>query len=593
MINRATKLRWRRRVRHSQQHVENISTQAEKGIERHLFRRLQNFVHVRRFVLGWLVLMMFLVAGVIAQTRALSRFYQILEPGQGGIYTEGVIGTFTTANPIYATGPVDSSVSRLVFSGLLRYNDKNSLVGDIAQKITTNSRETVYTVKLRDDVYWHDGKKLTAQDVVYTYQMIQKPDSRSPLLQHWRGIKIQAQDDGTVIFTLPRALASFRHSLTTGILPKHILGGVRPTDLRSVTFNTVNPVGSGPFKWDAVQVTGSSAENREEQIGLIRNEDYYNGAPNLDRFVIRAFRSSELMTAAFNKKELSGASGLFGTKGNDLKNVESEYNVPLMGQVMVFLKNSQEILKDKTVRQALTYATDRGSIIEALEYPAPISNGPLLRNQIGHDEKLTQLKFNRAKAIQLLEQRGWKITTDDIRTKNGKKLTFQLHTLSDGEYARVAQILQSQWREIGVDLEVVILPDNQLQSTIAFHDYDALLYGIVTTPDPDVYIYWHSSQADPRSDIRLNLSEYESKQADLALEAGRSRSETKQRALKYKPFLQAWRSDAPAIALYQPRYFYITNIKLYGLSPSTFNSPADRYANVENWAVRQDRVNIY
>jgi peptide/nickel transport system substrate-binding protein len=130
------------------------------------------------------------------------------------------------------------------------------------------------------------------------------------------------------------------------------------------------------------------------------------------------------------------------------------------------------------------------------------------------------------------------------------------------------------------------LQDTDLQSALSAHNYDALLYGISLGADPDVFAYWHSSQADLRSPSRLNFSEYRSAVADKALEGGRTRSVDAVRAAKYRPFLDAWQKDTPALALYQPRYLYLARDPLFGFAPVRMNSGADRLDNVENWKIR-------
>ncbi len=128
------------------------------------------------------------------------------------------------------------------------------------------------------------------------------------------------------------------------------------------------------------------------------------------------------------------------------------------------------------------------------------------------------------------------------------------------------------------------------QGTVEGHSYAALLYGISIGPDPDVYVYWHSSQADVRSASRLNFSEYKSVVADAALESGRTRQDPIIRALKYKPFLKAWQEDAPAIGLYQPNIIYVTRGQVNGLESHVVNADADRYYSVENWTVKTGHI---
>ena len=137
MINRTTKLRWRRRIRQSRLQVEDMGLQAEEQLERHFFRRLGRFVEVRRFMAGWLSLMVILMFGLIIQNMLLGNYFQSLQPVPGGSFNEGVLGSFTNASPLYATGLVDSSVSKLVFSGLLKTDQDNNLVGDLAGKWQT------------------------------------------------------------------------------------------------------------------------------------------------------------------------------------------------------------------------------------------------------------------------------------------------------------------------------------------------------------------------------------------------------------------------------------------------------------------------
>jgi peptide/nickel transport system substrate-binding protein len=117
--------------------------------------------------------------------------------------------------------------------------------------------------------------------------------------------------------------------------------------------------------------------------------------------------------------------------------------------------------------------------------------------------------------------------------------------------------------------------------------YDALLYGITIGKDPDVYVYWDSRNADVRSQTRLNFSDYKSAAADAALQAGRTRSDANLRAIKYQPFLQAWRDDAPAVGLYQPRFLYISHTKVYGLDEHAINTETERLSNVQNWMIRE------
>lgn len=590
MINRTTKLRWRRRWRQRKNQVEQLSVQTEDTIERQFFRRFERLLPVRRFMFGWTMLCLFLLGGVLYQTSALTRYYKTNVPAAGGILTEGVFGSFTNANPMYATGPVDSAVSKLVFAGLLKYDSNNDLVGDLAESWKMDQTELVYTVTLRPSLLWQDGKPLTAKDVVYTYKTIQNPDAKSPLLSSWQGITVSAKDDRTVVFTLPSVLSSFQYSLTTGIVPEHLLADIPPAQMRATQFNTSAPVGAGPFKWSAIEVANVE-KAQQGRIGLDPNEHYHSGQPSLQRYIVRYFTDQKQMIDSFEKNELTAMSGLDTVP--DAFNMDlsiEQYSIPVTAQVMVFFKTSHEFLADTKVRQALVHAADTDKIVSSIGYPIIASNQPFLPGHPGYDKSIAQLPYNQAAAAKLLDQAGWAVGKDGIREKNGKQLAFTLYSQSTSEYAYVTQKLQVDWSKVGVKVDVLLQTDSDLQTTVTGHNYDALLYGISIGPDSDVYAYWGSTQADERAANRVNFSEYKSTAADRALEAGRTRTDRVLRAVKYRPFLETWRNDAPALALYQPRYLYITKGTIHGFDPHTVNAASDRYANVSNWKIRQTPV---
>ena len=587
MISRAFKLRFRRRLRMRKLQVEELGQQAEQQLERNFFRRLERLAGVRRFVLTWVGLVVLLGACIIAQLNALRGYYQVATPTPGGTYTEGILGAFTNASPLYATSPVDTSVSQLLFSGLLTYDRNNNLVGDLAKSWSVDGRGTTYTVHLRPHVTWHDGAPLTAADVVFTYKVIQNPDAQSPLGPSWKGVVVKAVDPLTVTFTLPGVLSSFPYSLTNGIVPRHVLEGKPMSALRTLPFNTTEPIGTGPFKFSTLEVTGGSAEDREDHIALDPFENYYAGQPKLSRFIIHSFRSEDRLTASFKKHEVTAMVGLT-TVPAELKQDAAlhTYSLPLTAAAMSFFKTSEGVLSDVKVRRALVAATDRSAILRSLDYATLPVNEPLLLNQLGYDPNDAQPGYGLADAQAQLTADGWMPGKHGIRTKAGKPLTFDLYAQEGSEYAGVAKLLRSQWRLAGVDVRLVLLNNTEFQAALNGHTYEAILYGISIGKDPDVLVYWDSKYA-ASAESRLNFSEYKSPTVDAALQAGRTRTDPALRIIKYRPFLQAWRDDAPAVGLYQPRFLYVTHVTVHGLDEHAINAEVQRYTNVQNWMIRE------
>ncbi len=593
---RAIKLRIRRTLRLQRRQVGELSQQAERRLENDFFKRLERLGAVRRFVGAWTLSIVLLIACVVVQTRGLSSYYQTLTPAPGGTYSEGILGAFTNANPVYATDLVDTSVSRLIFSGLLTYNQNNQLTGDLASDWSSDERGTVYTVHLRPNLQWQDGRPLTSSDVLFTYQVVQNPDAGSPLYGGWQGITITAPDPLTVVFTLPNPLASFPYSLTTGILPKHILGSTPMAQMRSVSFNTTQPVGSGPFKWQAIEVSGGSADRRQEHIALKAFDHYHFGKPKLNGFVVRTFRDPAQLTRSFQHQEVTAVAGLTQVpKALQGDGDVHEYNLPLTAAVMTFFRTQDGVLADRQVRRALTLAADTNSILNSLSYPTLPVREPLLHGQLGYNPAYSQVNYNPLDATQTLTADGWVPGKNGIRSKGTTPLSFTLYYQNSSEYTSVARQLAAQWKTVGADVKLMGQSTNDFQTTLsqapssAFHTYDALLYGISIGVDPDVYVYWDSSQIDLRSPSRLNFSQYSSVAADAALEAGRTRIDPALRSVKYQPFLQAWQNDVPALGLYQPRFLYLTHGNVYGLNEGSVNSDAQRFSNVENWEIREVR----
>ncbi len=592
MLKRTTKLRMRRGIKQKRAAVEGMSVQAEENLDKHFFRRLGRLFEVRRFVFGWIILLVLLASGVTMQLQALGRYHQDLTPVAGGSYTEGMVGNFTNANPIYATGLVDASVAKLLFSSLLKYDSNNQLVGDLAESWTVDAEDTTYTVVLKSGLKWHDGHDLTADDVAFTFKTIQNPDSKSPLFNAWRGIEVKAKDARTVTFTLPNPLAPFVYSLTTGIIPKHSLENIQIAQLRSAPFNTAKPIGSGPFAWDTVEVIAGEEGADSQNVGFKAFADYHAGEPKLDNFVIKTYPNEAKLVDAFQKQEVNSLVGLNNLPDRLIFDRDVAQNaVPLTAEVGAFLKNDSEFLKDNRVRQALVHAVNIPAILEELGYPVIPADEPLLKGQLGYNRDYRQLPQDVAKAKQLLDEAGWKLPEGEaIRANDQTKMSLRFYAVNNADNTKVVQLIQRAWQEVGVETIVTLPPDTELQDIVNGRVYDVLLYGVSIGVDPDVFAYWHSTQADPRSMSRLNFSNYKSSSADKALEAGRSRSDPALRAAKYAPFLQAWRNDAPALMLYQPRFLYITRGSLFGYDAKRVNTASDRFNNVHNWMARQGYV---
>ena len=594
MQTRRLKRIWRKRIREGQRQVEDIGLIAEETLDHHVLDRLDRLVPVRRFVITWLGGMLLLIAITFVQFINLSAYYQKLKPIPGGVYIEGSQGSYTNANPIYASTDPDQTISRLVFAGLLKTNSSGQLVGDLASSYTVTDNGKDYTVNLKPNLTWQDGQPLTSADVAFTFDTIENPDAESPLFNDWQGIDITAPTPSTVVFKLPDVLASFPYELTTGIIPKHVLGSVPASSLKSANFNTINPVGAGPFSWNGIQVVnGSDPANEEVQIALNPFKGYNGGKPKLNEFIEDIYANHNQLVAAFNNNNLTAMKADIPPPSNiENKPGVNKYSFLLRAGTYVFFKTSSGILNDQSVRTALVEAANVKSIIAKLGYPTRQVSQPLLTGQLAYNSSNNQPKFNLDSAKQALINDGYTTIKNGIRYKNNEPLTFTLTAADTPENRMVTSLLKNQWKQAGLDLKLSLLGPVDFISALDEHNYDAVLTSISIGVDPDVFVYWDSAEADIRSTTRLNFSEYSNATADESLQSGRTRIDPMLRVIKYQPFLQAWQQANPALGLYQPRLLYLTNGNVGGLNNQELSNATDRFNNVQNWEIEEAKVTI-
>jgi len=537
------------------------------------------FAVIRRFALGWWLLIAIMLGGLGLQVRHLVQAGTILVPLKGGSYSEALVGTIKTLNPVLPEGSASADATELIFSGLTRFDTSGQLEPDLAQSWTVSPDGKTYTFNLRRNVRWQDGVPFTAHDVAFTIAAIQNPDTRSPLATSWQGVKVGTPNDYTAVFTLPKAYTPFITNTTVGLLPAHLLESTDPSSLRVAAFNQ-QPVGTGPFKLESFDSAGG-------EVVVKANPDYYFGRPYLDSVTLRTYNDYQSAFSAYSHRQVQGVARLQPDQVSAVNTGTTKlYSASVPDEVAVFFKTTTPILKDKMVRQALAEATNRSAIItNQFDGQATPLTGPLFGTSVNLAGVPHQPSFNVAKAAADLEGEGWVKGGDGIRRdKSGHKLELHLVTQADSPYSGVATALAKQWRQVGVQLDINEVDETSLQqSYIRPRNYDALLYGINIGADPDVYSYWDSSQI---TDPGVNLSVYGSGQADKALEAGRTLSSPSERTAKYRSFVQTWVGDTPAVMLYTPTYTYAVSNDVYGIHIRKLINPSDRFSGIEKWAVK-------
>ena len=573
----------------------NLRRKTARQVEKHLIEKLPNLLPAGRFILLWTILVSLVFVLLLFQLRALTPYYTGLRPAAGGVYVEGLVGRVTNFNPIYANSGADRSVSRLVFANLFDYGSQGRLRPVLAESLSVDEKSQQYVVKLRPGLRWHDGQPLTADDVVFTVETIQNADAGSPLRVDWEGVSVAKIDELSLKFTLEASFSPFVANLVLPVLPEHLLAPIGARQLRSDPFG-LQPVGSGPFVFERLTpLAGAGLDKREFRVQLRRNPDWPaaggRAAPLLDGLHFWVVPAAGRLTELFNQGQITGA---FNLVEADIGLDNSDYRVVdlnLMNGVYLFFKNSSPLLAEAAMRRALASALEPAALLAELEDSHQRIFGPLLPEHAGYALESRPPAHDPEAARLLLGELGWQ-NRDGGWFKEDRRLSFILTTQKDTPYETLARAIRDQLAELAIEVSLDLraaetVPLEILQQ----HNYgDMLIYGLELGGDADIYSYWHSSQIDSHSVLRLNLSEYRSEAADEALEIARSRSQTDIRRRRYADFQRVWMEDLPALALYRFQLRYYTLGDADGpRSGQPLVSPSDRFLEVENWAVVKER----
>jgi len=343
----------------------------------------------------------FLGLFVVSALFLTSNFYlknTEMQPARGGHHIEGVVGSPRFINPIYApSSDVDRDLVEIIFSGLT----------EIAQDIEVKEDGEVYQVQLKENVFWHDGQKLTADDVVFTIKTMQNPDYKSPLRGSYLGIEIEKLNDYSLRFKLKNSYSGFLERLNFKIIPRHIWQDISPQNFLLTNYN-LQPIGSGPYQFKELKQNSS---NSITSLELVRFKKYFApDQPFLSEISFRFFKTEEDLIKAARQGNIDGFA-ISNPNSFDLfeKSRFQEYSLSLPRYFAVFFNaDKSRVLADENIRQALNYATDKQAIIDqVLLGRAQAVDSPILPNLYGYQEPSMTYPFDPEKAEALLTEAGF------------------------------------------------------------------------------------------------------------------------------------------------------------------------------------------
>lgn len=561
--------------------------------EQSLRRVMRSFTIAEKAVFYFFV-SAFILSGLLLLWQV-NMSFMIEVPTRGGTLTEGMVGNPRFINPVLAVSDADKNLSTLVYSGLVRVTPEGEIVNDLAREIQISEDHLTYTAIIHEDATFHDGRGVTADDVIFTIQKISDPLIKSPRRGNWDGVTVEKVDEQTVSFTLKQPYNPFIYNLTTGILPRHIWRNVSEDEFSFSQFNTL-PIGSGPFKVDRVERNSGGIPSFYK---LIPFEDSLGGAPYLKSLIFRFYPSETLLIEAYNDRVIEGISGISPEKLSLLKNGGSRIiSSPLPRIFGVFFnQNQSKVLLNKEVRRALDLASPKEDLIESVfggyasAVDGPMPAGIYAWADLDRESLDRGLRIEEARAI--LERDGWKFNEETRvleKTEGSAKipLSFSISTGDVPELRLVADNIAAAWRELGAEISVLIFETGDLnQNVIRPRNFDALLFGKVVGRDGDLYPFWHSSQ---RNDPGLNVALYANNRADKLLDDARSAANREIAEKNYQDFIEEVKSDIPASFLYTPHFIYVVPKKVKAISLGSLANSQDRFLGIRDWYIETDRV---
>lgn len=415
---------------------------------------------------------------------------------QPGVLRIGVARDLDSLDPVLSGQAGLTDLAQLVFSGLIRYDDRGEAIPDAATEIPSRANGGVsadgrtITYHLRHNVRFSDGQPLTADDVVFTWQADLNPNNNVPYhFPYDLASSVVAKDRYTVVAHLKKPSAPFlaifmRCGAQGAIVPRHILGGLH--DVNRAPFNTA-PIGSGAFKIVSYHA-GVGAT-------LVPNPFYWGPKPHLKRIEYRIIPNENSLQIALQTHEIDlywGAS-------------EPQYRtLAALAGVKVIAKPSYQFeqvafntrrapFNDLRVRKAAAYGIDWDALSRTIYLNVDLAGvGDQFPGSWANDPSIKRYPHDLTKARQLLDAAGWKPGADGIRVKNGKRLSIDITTVSGIITRANAEILiQQELHDVGFDVTVrnanasVLFSAYGAGGIFATGKFDLGIYAWTKTPDPD------------------------------------------------------------------------------------------------------------
>lgn len=498
-------------------------------------------------------------------------------PARGGEYSEGIIGQPSYVNPVLAETDADKDLVRLTFASL----------STLADKIELDKNQKTYHVRLKENLFWSDGEKLTSDDVVFTLQRLQDPQTASPYFSSWQGVTVSRVSELEVQFDLASPYAFFRGSLDGFYpIPKHLFADTPPANWKLSDYN-LKPVGSGPYMFSSYE---KRADGFISTYHLKPNNRYSGDQPYIENFDLDFFTKPDDLIKSFNAGQVDAVARL---EPGTLPSIRRTYNLipySLPDYYAVFWNQNQNpALADNAARNALSLAIDRDDLVQKVlgGYGKPVY-GPIPADLPGVNAPSGS--FVPDAAAQALSAAGWKMGDQGMLEKTIDKSKIELQfsvVVPDVPFlVSTANYLKDRWTTLGASVTLQVLPlQDVLDGPIKNRDYQAILFGNRLSGQ-DLYPFWDSSE---KYYPKQNLALYGDKNTDKLLESIRQNLDDGSRVSALQNAAASIASAYPAAFLYSPFSLSASSKDVNGVSGGFLADLSDRLLQAPTWYVRVAR----
>ncbi len=483
-------------------------------------------------------------------------------PAFGDMIIRGSIGDASVLLPVLASDSSSFDITGLVYNGLVKYNRDIKLVPELAEKWEISDDNLIIRFFLRKDVKWHDGQPFTAKDVEFTYKMYIDPKTPTAYAADFLKVKeFRLIDDYTVEVVYDKPYAPALGSWGTAIHPAHLLEGA---DLTQSPLKRA-PIGTGPYKFTDWK-TG-------EKITLDSFQDYFEGRPYIDRVLTRiipdqAVMFLELKAGKIDQTGLTPLQFRRQTTGKFFEENFRRYKYLTFNYSYLGYNLKDWKFKDKRVRQALTYAINRESIVEGVLLGlGQVTNAPYKPDTMWYNQNVKKYEYDPKKAVQLLAEAGWTPNAEGMMEKDGKPFAFTIITNQGNEVRKnAATIIQKDLKTIGIDVNIRVIEWAAfLKNFINKRNFEACLLGWGIGIDPNQIDIWDSHKT---GETELNFISYQNPEVDELLQKGVSVFDPLERKKYYDRFQEIIAEDQPYTFLFVQDSLPIISSRFHGIDPA-------------------------